>query len=431
MKKVFTLIITMLLISTAVISICIVTLADGGTVDYTDNTASAQTQTGWVRTDGKWQYLDKNAQPVSGWLKDSGKWYYLDANGFVTLGWKKIDGYYYYFRNGGAMRTGWFKDNGKWYFLRNSGRMHTGWLKNEGKWYFLTKSGAMKTGWLKDNGYWYYLSSGGAMKTGFIEDDGHTYYLLDSGRYYCGWLNDNQVFSKKQIESALKTYSIEKNSNTFFSLLRINTKYSGKLSSSDKDGTLLFFMEGGGRTDDISLRKFAVCVLVRNRKIIYMNINCSTIPDCPFDPSRNYGTAMPTLKSGIYNFTTVYHSSATTQCAGLNVNGAKVVRHNSRTDYYSSTSSSINIHRRNRDFVAKTEDEQISSAGCLVIGNSGKKSTDEYAQYSAIIGITDPGDSGTASVKHYVSGRVIVDRFFAKDYLKSIGYTDGAIELIG
>ena len=466
MKKALTSIITLLLIITAVLFSYIIATANGDSEETT-----VPVESGWVITDGKRQYYDENGVAFTGWLLDNGKYYYLDKDGFVTTGWELVDGYYYYFENDGAMLTGWYLYKGKWYYLNDSGKMRTGWLyekgkwyyfnpngamktgwlnekgkwyyfnpngamkigwlNEKGKWYYLTSNGAMKTGWLNEKGKWYYLASNGVMKTGFVEADGHTYYMLDNGRYYCGWSNDSQVFSRKQIESAVKTYSVKKDSNTFLSVLRINSEYSEELSSSDKDGTLLFLMEGAGRTNDISLRKFALCVLVRDGKIIYMNINCSTIPDCPFDPSRNYGSPMPTLKSGIYNFTTTYHSSATTQCAGLNVNSAKVVRHRTQTDYYSSTSSSINIHRRNRNYVAKNDDEQISSAGCLLIGNSGKSSTDDYAQYSAILGITDPGDSGTASVKHNVSGKVIVDRYFAKDYLKSIGYTEGAIELIG
>ena len=45
--------------------------------------------------------------------------------------------------------------------------------------------------------------------------------------------------------------------------------------------------------------------------------------------------------------------------------------------------------------------------------------------------VTNPGDDGLASYSHSVSGKVIVDRSFAKDYLKKIGYTDEAIKLIG
>lgn len=447
MKKGLCLILIAVLLFSAFAVSGIVVPADG----IEGEEVQTDVKTGWVSENGNWRYFDENGNVKTGWLKDNGKWYYLDENGFVTLGWKKIDGYYFYFRNGGAMRTGWFKDNGKWYFLRNSGRMHIGWLKTDGKWYYMTKSGAMKTGWLKDGGKWYYtdksgvmqtgwqkidgswyfLNKSGSMASGFIENDGSTYYLYPSGKYYCGWVTKDQVFSSKQIKSAAKDYSVNEKSNTFLSLLRINKKYSQKLSTSEKSGTLLFFMEGAGRTDDISVRKDAVCVLVRNGEILYMNINCSTIPDCPFDPSRNYGDPMPTLKSGIYDFTTVYHSSAYTQCAGMNVENAKVVRHRSQNDYYSSTSTGIHIHRRNRDYVAVDPSDEISSAGCLVIGNSGKKSTDEYAEFSAILGITNPGDSGTASVKNYVSGKVIVDRYFARDYLKSIGYTDGAIDLIG
>ena len=352
----------------------------------------------------------------------SGKKYYIgsDCKAYKNK-FASIDGNKYYFGSDSVMRTGWrnIKDS--------NGVYHK---------YYFGKDGVARTRWRNitlssGKTYKYYFNPDGTMATGFITIGKKTYYIRQNGRYYSGWITDNQVFSEYQINKASKNYSIKVDSTSFLALVRINSNYSERLSSSSKNGTLLFLMEGAGRTGDISLRKNALGVLVKNHTIKYLNRNCSTLPDCPFDPARNYDTPMPTLKSGIYGFHTIYHSSATTQCAGLNVEGANVVRHRNRTDYYSSTSSSINIHRRNRDFVAKTPDEQISSAGCLVIGNSGKGSADDYATYSAILGITNPGDSGTASYSHTVSGKVIVDRSYAKTYLKNIGYTDGAIELIG
>ena len=376
-----------------------------------------------ISLDGKKYYLGKDGIAYkSRLISVNNKKYYIgkDCVAYKSK-FASLDGKKYYFGSDCIMRTGWrnIKDG--------NGVYHK---------YYFGSDGVMRTRWrnitLSDgNQYKYYFRSDGTMATGFITIGSKSYYLRQNGRFYAGWVTENAVFSPSQIKSACEQYSIKTDSKSFLALIKINSKYSEKLSDSSKSGTLLFLMEGAGRTDDISLRKNALGVLVKNHKIKYMNKNCSTLPDCPFDPSRNYGTPMPTLKSGIYGFHTIYHSSATTQCAGLNVEGAKVVRHYNRTDYYSSTSSSINIHRRNRNYVAKSADEQISSAGCLVIGNSGKGPNDDYATYSATLGITNPGDNGVASYSHSVSGKVIVDRSFAKAYLQSIGYTDGAIELIG
>ena len=43
----------------------------------------------------------------------------------------------------GAMQTGWVKDNDTWYYLDNSGAMKTGWFTVSGKWYYAYSSGAL------------------------------------------------------------------------------------------------------------------------------------------------------------------------------------------------------------------------------------------------------------------------------------------------
>jgi glucan-binding YG repeat protein len=44
------------------------------------------------------------------------------------------------------METGWVKDDGKWYYLNSDGAMRTGWLTLNGKHYYLDSNGAMLTG---------------------------------------------------------------------------------------------------------------------------------------------------------------------------------------------------------------------------------------------------------------------------------------------
>ena len=41
------------------------------------------------------------------------------------------------------MQTGWLKENGVWYYLDGSGAMKTGWYQVSGKWYYAYSSGAL------------------------------------------------------------------------------------------------------------------------------------------------------------------------------------------------------------------------------------------------------------------------------------------------
>ena len=41
------------------------------------------------------------------------------------------------------MQTGWLKENGLWYYLDSSGAMKTGWYQVSGKWYYSYSSGAL------------------------------------------------------------------------------------------------------------------------------------------------------------------------------------------------------------------------------------------------------------------------------------------------
>lgn len=241
--------------------------------------------------------------------------------------------------------------------------------------------------------------------------------------------NTKVIISDAEISSAATKYGISKNSNAYKALQSINTKYYNKLSS-DKNKTLIFFFEGVGSNSSSSVRMNAMCVVVKGGKIVYLNKNCSTIPDYPFDPSKNEKKPMPTIKSGVYNFTTVNHQG---NYAALNVTNASVVRHNSKSNYYSSTSSDINIHRRSTDSIASKSASWVNSAGCLIVGKTPntKSTTSEYAKFIQAVGIVN--SSGTAATKKQinVSGKVIVDRAYATTYLKNIGYTSGAISLLG
>ncbi len=102
----------------------------------------------------------------------------------AVRGWVLDDEGWRYYNDDGSMRTGWLKTGGKWYFLdETSGLMRTGWLLDGERWYFLDRTnGDMKTGWIEDGDKRYFLDrTNGDMKTGWIEDDGVRYFLSDDG----------------------------------------------------------------------------------------------------------------------------------------------------------------------------------------------------------------------------------------------------------
>ena len=229
----------------------------------------------------------------------------------------------------------------------------------------------------------------------------------------------NVLVSESEIKNAASRYGIGSGSNAYQALLSINTKYYSKLSG-NKSGTNIFLFEGVGNNSSAGQRMNAMCVVVSAGKIIYINKNCSTIPDYPFNPSKNDGTAMPTIKDGVYSFTTVNHHGS---YAALNISGAKVLRFNSRSSYYSSTSSAINVHRRSSDSIAPSNKSWVNSAGCQLVGKYS-----EYLSFIRAIGIVS-GNSVTRYT-NYTTGKMVIDRSFAYSYLSNVGYSANAIALI-
>lgn len=237
-----------------------------------------------------------------------------------------------------------------------------------------------------------------------------------------------QYVSFSEIVKTATENGLKANSSAYKALLSIDSKYASKLTSSQKKGAVVFMFEGVGNNSSASKRMNAMCVVVKNGDIVYLNRNCSTIPDYPFAPSKNEGTPMPTLKSGIYTFSTVNHQG---KYAALNVNNAKVVRFKSKTSFYNSTSSAINVHRRSSDSIAASSAGWVNSAGCLLIGKSGTSTSSEYASFIKTLGIVGNSASGNSKYSTSVSGKIVVDRTYAETYLSGVGYSSNAISAIG
>ena len=53
----------------------------------------------------------------------------------------------------GAIQTGWVKENGTWYYLNQSGSMETGWFTVSDKWYYANESGALAINTTTPDGY--------------------------------------------------------------------------------------------------------------------------------------------------------------------------------------------------------------------------------------------------------------------------------------
>ena len=222
-----------------------------------------------------------------------------------------------------------------------------------------------------------------------------------------------------EIERVVKENSLSEADNAYKALLSINSKYGERLME-DRNGINIFLFEGTGNDSSSSMRMNAMCVVAKEGKIIFFNRNCTTIPDYPFTPSKNGGTDMPTIKDGIYRFTTVNHRGS---YAALNILGANVLRFSSNTEYYDDKSSAINVHQRSTDSNSPVNKSWANSSGCQLIG---KKT--EYASFIKSIGIVD-----SATVKKYTTsktGNIIIDRTYAYGYMLNIGYPEEAIKVI-
>ena len=241
-------------------------------------------------------------------------------------------------------------------------------------------------------------------------------------------VSDNNFIKEDNLKTAAANYGIDTNSNAYEALKLINTKYASQLSAAQKQGTIVLMFEGVGTSSSPSKRENAMCVVVKNGTIGYINRSSSRLPDYPFTPSKNGGTPMPTLKSGTYTFTTVNHRQ---QYAALNVSGASVVRFRSSNSWYSDTSPAINIHRKSSDSIAGANQSWVNSAGCQLVGRTGTDKSSDYAKFIQSVGIVNANAAGNVGYTYSVTGIYIVDRSYAYQYMRNIGYSDAAIRAIG
>ena len=181
---------------------------------FGDTTSEAAT--GKWKKDSKGYYYEysKGKYAKNEWVKSSGKWYFINDKGYMVTGWKKIGGKWYYFNGAGIMQTGWRQIGGKWYYFNTNGTMAVGWKKIGSKWYFFA-DGVMVTGWRKISGYWYYFKAG-VMATGWTSVGAHTYLMLNDGTLFTDkiYVDDEYVYLFKT-NNELQSYSTYKSDLVF------------------------------------------------------------------------------------------------------------------------------------------------------------------------------------------------------------------------
>ena len=153
-------------------------------------------QTGWVKDENGWKYIEENGQPAKNkWIEEFFYRYYVKDDGYRTIGLQKIDNAWYYFDSDGVMQTGWQTIGNDRYYFDTNGIMQRGWHQVDNLWYFFNSKGVMQTGLQKIDNTWYYFDSSGAMQTGWQKVDGVWYYFkpdgyMASSEYYGGyWFN--------------------------------------------------------------------------------------------------------------------------------------------------------------------------------------------------------------------------------------------------
>lgn len=246
------------------------------------------------------------------------------------------------------------------------------------------------------------------------------------------------LVSQSEINRAANTFGISQKSNAYSALLSVNTKYYEKLKDS-KNGTLVFMFEGVGSNESSALRMNAMCVVIKNGVIKYINKNCSTIPDRPFDKSSNKNKDVPTVKAGVYDFKSHNHhpdESSQSDYAALKITNARAIRFekkgNTITDSKHENLSSINVHGRwnNGTTTAETPD----SAGCILIGNrawGAKGNVSQYLNFCKSVGILRKERTTMTYKTHYdvdIKGKIIIDRSYATNYLRAIGYPSKTLQ---
>lgn len=132
---------------------------------------------GWVKTDGKWYFMNTSTgEMMTGWITVNKKLYYMQSNGVAYMScWQTLDGKKYYFNSECVAVTGLATIGGKTYYFDSKGAMQTGWVTIGSNKYYCGSDGTVAIGWRIIDSRRYYFSSGGIMQTGKVSVDGQGY----------------------------------------------------------------------------------------------------------------------------------------------------------------------------------------------------------------------------------------------------------------
>ena len=136
-------------------------------------------QTGWVKDENGWKYIEENGQPAKNkWIEEFFYRYYVKDDGYRTIGLQKIDNAWYYFDSDGVMQTGWQTIGNDRYYFDTNGIMQRGWHQVDNLWYFFNSKGVMQTGLQKIDNVWYYFDADGVMQI-YWQTIGNARYYFD------------------------------------------------------------------------------------------------------------------------------------------------------------------------------------------------------------------------------------------------------------
>jgi len=136
-------------------------------------------QTGWVKDENGWKYIEENGQPAKNkWIEEFFYRYYVKDDGYRTTGLQKIDNAWYYFDSDGVMQTGWQTIGNDRYYFDTNGIMQRGWHQVDNLWYFFNSKGVMQTGLQKIDNVWYYFDADGVMQI-YWQTIGNAQYYFD------------------------------------------------------------------------------------------------------------------------------------------------------------------------------------------------------------------------------------------------------------
>lgn len=231
----------------------------------------------------------------------------------------------------------------------------------------------------------------------------------------------HSLIDAEEADRACRDNGIAEGSDPWNAIHNINAMYFQELTGKT-DKPLVFFFEGLGT--DYSKRFGAMCVAVKNGKILYVNRRASTLPDYPFDPKHDNGKDNPTVIDGVFSFSTTNHNGET---ACLLINPPPVVRCTETRGFYPSTASGIEVHRRFSDGLAPADETWANSSGCFMVGAAG---TNEFRDFMIALGILPAGTPALTKYQKSVNGYVVVNHQYAYDYMTGIGYQPGALKLI-